>query len=571
MKHRASKRPFVVVSEDEARGSGLSPAGAGPAARRARRAASAAVGEASLGEVGDDDAGDADPSAGLDEDESDDDGAFEMRPTTVGPDADATRDSSSDDERDSEREQTGARRAPRGGARGVSRFIPAIADLVCKNPGEAEDADADADSEELNREATRLAFSGSGAKRGAADAAVGAVGAGDPKRARTAAVRDRCPVCDKLFKGPQGVPGHYKKHINDGKTREEKEAGRAAWEEHKAYMAAKKTPKPRAAHRGRPATARQLPPEAEASDGGAEDADVPEDPGLVLEPSARACTVCAQRCRTRRELIDHMLEPHGVEAREREEVDGPMGDLAGMQPFAGEEQHDIAPYALPGYDAHALGTPTRERRSGHDGTRGDATGPDARLADVEVVREMMIRQQTTDRQLDELKAENRAMRSMLDELRRHIALSADQTQIKRVANGDQDLGYAPITVFGRSVYLTGVVGATCGHDVALQTGEALNRLKQILNKAGTDLAHVLRVTVYVSDIRFVEKMNFAWDKFFDVHQVERHLRPTRVTQAACLKFPEIHVEMHAEAVIPAPPLQEGVAGLLPGPAGATPA
>ena len=114
VKHRASKRPFVVVSEDEARGSGLSPAGAGPAARRARRAASAAVGEASLGEVGDDDAGDADPSAGLDEDESDDDGAFEMRPTTVGPDADATRDSSSDDERDSEREQTArAPRAPR--------------------------------------------------------------------------------------------------------------------------------------------------------------------------------------------------------------------------------------------------------------------------------------------------------------------------------------------------------------------------------------------------------------------------------------------------------------------------
>jgi enamine deaminase RidA (YjgF/YER057c/UK114 family) len=311
--------------------------------------------------------------------------------------------------------------------------------------------------------------------------------------------------------------------------------------------------------------------EADASDGGAADADVPEDPGVLLEPSARACTECNLRCRTRRELIDHLLETHGVEAREREEVDGPMGDLAGMQPFAGEEQHDIAPYALPGYDAHALGTPTRERRSGHNGTHGDATGPDARLADVEVVREMMIRQQTTDRQIDELKAENRAMRSMVDELRRHIALSADQTQIKRVASGDQDLGYAPITVFGRSVYLTGVVGSTCGHDVALQTGEALNRLKQILNKAGTDLAHVLRVTVYVSDIRFVEKMNFAWDKFFDVHQVERHLRPTRVTQAACLKFPEIHVEMHAEAVIPAPPLAEGVAGLLPGPTGATPA
>ena len=76
---------------------------------------------------------------------------------------------------------------------------------------------------------------------------------------------------------------------------------------------------------------------------------------------------------------------------------------------------------------------------------------------------------------------------------------------------------------------------------------------------------------YVSDIRFAERVYAAWDKFFDVHQVELRNRPTRVTQVACLKFPELHVEMHAEAVLPAPPLQEGVVGLLPGPAGATPA
>ena len=83
--------------------------------------------------------------------------------------------------------------------------------------------------------------------------------------------------------------------------------------------------------------------EADASDGGAADADMPEDPGVLLEPSARICTDCHLhgvpecRCRfqTQRELIDHMLETHGVEARAREEVDGPVGDLAGMHPFAG--------------------------------------------------------------------------------------------------------------------------------------------------------------------------------------------------------------------------------------------
>ena len=55
--------------------------------------------------------------------------------------------------------------------------------------------------------------------------------------------------------------------------------------------------------------------EADASDGGAADADVPEDSGVSLEPSARICTMCDLRCQTRRELIDHLLETHGVEAR----------------------------------------------------------------------------------------------------------------------------------------------------------------------------------------------------------------------------------------------------------------
>ena len=47
---------------------------------------------------------------------------------------------------------------------------------------------------------------------------------------------ERCPVCDWLFKGAQGIPAHYKKHITQGRSQEEKEAGQAAWDEHKAYM-----------------------------------------------------------------------------------------------------------------------------------------------------------------------------------------------------------------------------------------------------------------------------------------------------------------------------------------------
>ena len=60
---------------------------------------------------------------------------------------------------------------------------------------------------------------------------------------------ERCPVCDWLFKGAQGIPAHYKKHITQGRSQEEKEAAQAAWDEHKAYMRAKDAPETRAGMR----------------------------------------------------------------------------------------------------------------------------------------------------------------------------------------------------------------------------------------------------------------------------------------------------------------------------------
>ena len=65
----------------------------------------------------------------------------------------------------------------------------------------------------------------------------------DCSAALNTTVHERCPWCDHVFAGPQGVPWHYKRHMNKGSTREEIEAGRAALAEHKAYKEAKNGPK----------------------------------------------------------------------------------------------------------------------------------------------------------------------------------------------------------------------------------------------------------------------------------------------------------------------------------------
>ena len=68
-------------------------------------------------------------------------------------------------------------------------------------------------------------------------------------RSRTEAVdltrvHERCPVCDWVFKGPQGIPGHYKKHIAADVSAD---AAKAALDAFTAHVVKKSEDKRRAA------------------------------------------------------------------------------------------------------------------------------------------------------------------------------------------------------------------------------------------------------------------------------------------------------------------------------------
>ena len=75
-------------------------------------------------------------------------------------------------------------------------------------------------------------------------------------------------------------------------------------------------------------------------------------------------------------------------------------------------------------------------------------------------------------------------------------------------------------------------------------------MKFMLTQAGTDLKHLLRVTLHVSDIRVMEKTASAWKEFFiKRHEGRRLTRPINAFEAV-LKDPKFLVEVHAEAVVP---------------------
>jgi 2-iminobutanoate/2-iminopropanoate deaminase len=77
-----------------------------------------------------------------------------------------------------------------------------------------------------------------------------------------------------------------------------------------------------------------------------------------------------------------------------------------------------------------------------------------------------------------------------------------------------------------------------------QAEQALQNVAAILQAAGSDLDHVLKTTVYVSDIRLWGRVNAVYAAFFGHHRPARAVVPTR----------ELHygfqVEIEAIAAIP---------------------
>ena len=60
-----------------------------------------------------------------------------------------------------------------------------------------------------------------------------------------------------------------------------------------------------------------------------------------------------------------------------------------------------------------------------------------------------------------------------------------------------------------------------------QTEQALKNMAAILKASGSDINHVIKTTVYVSDIKLWDKVNAVYSTFFGDHKPARAVVPTR--------------------------------------------
>lgn len=111
--------------------------------------------------------------------------------------------------------------------------------------------------------------------------------------------------------------------------------------------------------------------------------------------------------------------------------------------------------------------------------------------------------------------------------------------------------YSQAVRAGNLVYTAGQIGmgpdsgSTLGGGVAGQTEQALRNLEAVLQAAGSDMAHVIKTTVYLTDMSHFQLMNQVYARFFG--EVNPPARST--VEVAGLPLGAV-VEIEAVAIIP---------------------
>jgi len=109
--------------------------------------------------------------------------------------------------------------------------------------------------------------------------------------------------------------------------------------------------------------------------------------------------------------------------------------------------------------------------------------------------------------------------------------------------------YSPIRRAGDFYYISGQVGVdpiagTCGSTTAAQTKQALENLRQLLAKEGLGLGHVIKTTIYLTDMGDFGKVNSIYSEYFAPHKPARSTVAVRELPRVGGKVP-IKVEIEA--------------------------
>ncbi len=105
--------------------------------------------------------------------------------------------------------------------------------------------------------------------------------------------------------------------------------------------------------------------------------------------------------------------------------------------------------------------------------------------------------------------------------------------------------YSEMAIHQGVVYLAGQVPSSSFATIQEQTKDVLAQVDSLLQQAGTDKTHLLRVEIFLSDLKDFDGMNEVWDAWVVVGHA-----PPRATVQAKLANPDWKIEILVTAALP---------------------
>ncbi len=137
---------------------------------------------------------------------------------------------------------------------------------------------------------------------------------------------------------------------------------------------------------------------------------------------------------------------------------------------------------------------------------------------------------------------------------KQITLHDKQQPMKQTIETDaapKPIGpYSQAVLFGNLLFISGQVakdpktGALITDDITRETRQVMENIKAILTAAGVDFRHVVKTTIYLTDMDFFSSVNQVYGSYFE------GTFPARETVAVQALPLGVHVEISMVAMVP---------------------
>lgn len=108
---------------------------------------------------------------------------------------------------------------------------------------------------------------------------------------------------------------------------------------------------------------------------------------------------------------------------------------------------------------------------------------------------------------------------------------------------DPETRYSDAAIFNGMVFISGQVPEDGNADIGAQTQSVLDQIDALLERCGSNKAHILEATVYLADMQAdYDGMNAVWDAW-----TAQDRAPPRACVQAALAKPEWKVEIKLTA------------------------